>query len=653
MDSFSPPILNREFACIMPDDNPVVGAVISSYFNDPGTYFAVFSFPVVDQPYARNFEFSEDGYLSRMIGSEAAIFINNAIVKLQAKTIFLAGMTKAQKSYIRAHIPKNMIIEIDSLADVSGNLAFLNKQFKGTVECRPTEVCTGLVLSKYAQKQLHIYDKAPSLPKKHISKRRGVIIIENTGESHDIAAANFAFSVNADVALVAPVQKHQLHPLQKLIYEWKNGSNEAYSRLKQTITKRIKGIDFNQYEFATFFTRGLPYGLILNNIIPFSHVLINIDSGLFIFNNIVYETIPSSVDTAVVFSPQLLGDEETKDVIATLENNNYVVRPVIGDRATVKAFDNYGGHFPYDAMHICSHGGEANGFYVVEDFPDRTGKIHRVEYEEVLGFSPEDADVQGKGNEQILVTSKAIFRRFDGFAWGSNEIQKMPGFIFEDMRKAMHQSRRDSVMRVRVKEPIYTSCHIKCYDSLHQGEFRAIASHGCPVIFNNTCSSWYEIATCFIQAGARAYIGTIWNVGTTTAKNAAKRFYEELFVSGNLLLAFHKMLASITNKKYREIYLLWGLHFSTLRIPTEKSDQKAFNNLLASFVRWSKQYETTASPEIKRNTIPVLKFISAEIEEKFTPKHLQNLATDIRDQLSGQIEDIPDSDSDLRAVIDL
>src|SRR2546430_17679261 len=98
MATFSPPILNREFACIVPDDNPVVGAVISSYFNDPGTYFAVFSFPVVDQPYARNFEFSEDGYLSRMIGSEAAIFINNAIVKLQVKTIFLAGMTKAQKA---------------------------------------------------------------------------------------------------------------------------------------------------------------------------------------------------------------------------------------------------------------------------------------------------------------------------------------------------------------------------------------------------------------------------------------------------------------------------------------------------------------------------------------------------------------------------
>jgi hypothetical protein len=217
----------------------------------------------------------------------------------------------------------------------------------------------------------------------------------------------------------------------------------------------------------------------------------------------------------------------------------------------------------------------------------------------------------------------------------------------------MHQSRRDGIIRVRVKEPIYTSCHIKCYDSLHQGEFRAVASHGCPVIFNNTCSSWYEIAMCFIQAGARAYIGTLWRIGTTTAKNASNAFYKELFVGGNMLLAFHKMLASITNNKYREIYLFWGLHFSTLRIPTQKSDQKIFNALLASFGRWSNHYQTTPSPEIKRNTIPVLKFISSEIKENFTPKHLQNLTADIRDLLSGQLEDIPDSDSNLRGVIDL
>jgi hypothetical protein len=653
MATFSPPILNREFACIVPDDNSAVGAVISSYFNDPGTYFAVFSFPVVDHPYARNFEFNEDGYLSRMIGSDAAIFINNAIVKLQPKKVFLAGMTKNQKSYIRAHLPKAMIVEIDSLADVSEKLAFLNKQFEGTVECRPSEVSAGLVLAKYTKKRLHIYDKATSLPKRHINKRRGVIVVENTGESHDISAINFAISVDADVVLVAPVQKQQLHPLQKLIYEWKSGSTESFSRLKQTIVKRVKGIDFHQYEFATFFTRGLPYGLILNNVIPFSHVLINIDSGLFIFNNIAYEAIPSSIDSAVVFSPEALGDEETKDVIAILENNNYVVRPVIGDKATVKAFNNYGGHFPYDVMHICSHGGETNGFYVVEEFPDRTGKMHRVEYEEVLGFSPENDNFQGKGSDQVLVTSKAIFKRFDGFAWGSNEIHKMPSFIFEDMRKAMHQSRRDGIIRVRVKEPIYASCHIKCYDSLHQGEFRAVASHGCPIIFNNTCSSWYEIAACFIQAGTRAYIGTLWRVGNTTAKNASKSFYEELFVGGNMLLAFHKMLASITNNKYREIYLFWGLHFSTLRIPSQKSDQKLFDNLLASFVRWSNHYQATASPELKRNTIPVLKFISTEIKEKFAPKHLQDLADDVRDLVSGQLEDIPGSDSELRGVIDL
>src|SRR5258708_3882381 len=150
MASFTPPTLNRDFVCVMPDDNPTVAAVVSSYFNEPGIYFTTFSFPAIDKPFAAHFDFSDDGYIARMIGSDAAVVINNAIVKLRPKKVFLAGMTSIQKSYIEAHIPKGMLIEIDSIIDEPKKLAFLNKTFQGPSLCKSSDVTAGLLHAKYS-----------------------------------------------------------------------------------------------------------------------------------------------------------------------------------------------------------------------------------------------------------------------------------------------------------------------------------------------------------------------------------------------------------------------------------------------------------------------------------------------------------------------
>src|SRR5258708_19530027 len=105
MASFTPPTLNRDFVCVMPDDNPTVAAVVSSYFNEPGIYFTTFSFPAIDKPFAAHFDFSDDGYIARMIGSDAAVVINNAIVKLLPKKASLPPIPNIHKTYINPHLP--------------------------------------------------------------------------------------------------------------------------------------------------------------------------------------------------------------------------------------------------------------------------------------------------------------------------------------------------------------------------------------------------------------------------------------------------------------------------------------------------------------------------------------------------------------------
>jgi len=72
--------------------------------------------------------------------------------------------------------------------------------------------------------------------------------------------------------------------------------------------------------------------------------------------------------------------------------------------------------------------------------------------------------------------------------------------------------------------------------------------------------------------GARCYIATLWNIGNQTATRAALAFYDSALSKGNALTAFSAMLRSINNGLYENIYILWGLHFTSLGHPATKSD---------------------------------------------------------------------------------
>src|SRR5258708_24280197 len=253
-------------------------------------------------------------------------------------------------------------------------------------------------------------------------------------------------------------------------------------------------------------------------------------------------------------------------------------------------------------MHICAHGGETDGYFVVQEFIDRNGKSHKLEFYEVVGFSPTEG-------EMVSVHRKLIFKSFDGFPWMSQPLKSYPHYVFEDMMVAMRLDPENKVQRVPFKSKIALSCHIQCADSIHQGDFLCLAGFGNPFVFNNTCSSSNEIAAMIIHAGARSYIGTLWSVGNETAKRAAKAFYEDLVQQGNLLSAFFAMNETIIKKQYQNVYIFWGLHLSTLRKASVKSDARILADLVGLYLSWLNKVQTTPDPEVRQNSIPIARFL--------------------------------------------
>jgi hypothetical protein len=396
--------------------------------------------------------------------------------------------------------------------------------------------------------------------------------------------------------------------------------------VRKSITDRIKGVDFARYQFATFFTSGLPYGLVLQNVIPFTHVLTGPYCGVFIANAIIEErSFP--VGSAVLFSPDDFPSDETKDVTERLDQNNFVVTSLVGRGATNESLTNYGSHLPYDLLHICSHGGETDGYFVKQEFTDRDRRTHSIEYFEVVSFSPERA----VDPDKVLVERKMIFAALDGVPWLQRPLSMYPRYVGDDMMQALRDD-DEALKRTPINVPIALSCHIGCYQGFHQGAFDHLAAHAHPIIFNNSCSSSHELAAGFLAGGARSYIATLWNVGNETATKAALAFYDSALAGGKVLGAFSAMLRSIGNGRYRNIYILWGLHFASFVRPAAKSDDNIIAGLTANYALWVKKVATTKDEEVKRNAVPIVRFLISEIRRRVTPERLQQM-------LAGKIVD--------------
>jgi hypothetical protein len=71
--------------------------------------------------------------------------------------------------------------------------------------------------------------------------------------------------------------KREVAAIHRSLHEWKaNGNNSHRQTVENAVNKRINGTSFHNFEYATFFTNGLPYSLVLENVVPCSYVHLSI-----------------------------------------------------------------------------------------------------------------------------------------------------------------------------------------------------------------------------------------------------------------------------------------------------------------------------------------------------------------------------------------
>lgn len=607
------PDISKQFFCIVNREDPAVAAVIASYLRAGTDYVTILEFPSVTAVNdGQEVDHADPHVITRHRATEFNVMAGNALrASRGCENLVLGGLTADQKSYL-TFLGGYNVIEIDTWQDADFALGPFVPELNETIACRNDQSPEGLLTARRQNRILTVDDAADDIVIVPEGKE-GLVLIEKTGAAVSVIAVHYALSIDADVAFAAGLAENEEQEILFLIEGWRAGDQGDFYRLAEKIDQRVVGLEFENYAYATFFTTGLPYSFILKNVIPFSYVNLDLKPDFFIFNNL-FEEKRSGYHTAVVFSPEASPDEETNKVIALFRNAAWYVRGLLGSNATVYNLNMHIREFPFDLLHICSHGGEIPGYACRLDFKDRDENWHTVEYDEVVGFEVIP------GEPLIGVDSKYIWRKFDGFNWKSPELEAEgnPHHVFNDMVEAV--SAKDSKPASRVAKPVVPgSASIKCFNSVCQANFDALAGfHTRPVIFNNTCWSWSRIATDFLHGGARAYIGTLWKVGDNVASDAAVNFYAEVF-NGTLLEASKQLHNATEGGTYEDIYSFWGLHFSTLKKGTgEDGTRKRITSaLLESFHHWRKHLANVGSPAVKKNIDDRINWLTEQLFDLF------------------------------------
>jgi hypothetical protein len=618
------PCLNTRFACIIDHEQIELAALISSYISEVGSYVPFFEFPSTSSASGPvDTEMVNEHTPSRIRAEEFDVFVGNALLRMgKCEYLILAGLSAEQKSYLR-FLGHFTVIEVATLSDVPFALFAFRDEERPVLPCLPEQALIGLYHSILEQRPLRFTSDAPTM-EAWAPDGKSLIVVEKHPFISPVLAVHYACAVQSAIAIVDEMKQADGKLVPYLLEGWKNGDISDYEQVVDWVNSRVGAIDFTRYESATFFTIGLPYSLVLRNVIPMCYVHLNYRPDLFIINSILKEASPSA-KAALVFSPKEFKIEETSGVITRLRKEHLYVRPLIGKDATVHNLDMHVKEFPYDWLHICSHGGEVSGYIITERFTDRDGHEHIVEYDEVVGFAPQP------GKELIPVHRKTIFRKFDGYVWGSAAFRyaSYPQYVFADMQNAMSASFRGKEKPTRVyKAVVADSCAIKCHGpgGNYQALLQTVGAHGAPVVFNNSCWSAFGIAESFLVAGARGYIGTLWGVDNAVAVGVAESFYSQLF-QGTVLDAIHAAGKETLGSTSAYIYVYWGLPFTRLQ-PIQDADLNRYRVFLQHYegsVEWKYKADESDRPASREIMEQLSLWNAGQIQKHFPLDEMQKL----------------------------
>jgi|GEM_PF-1320054 len=618
MEVFEAPKLRSDFVLVANAEASTLAAQVISYLFNPDEYLSFFCFHKVEVAKEEAVGSPDIYAIHRNRSEHFSVLVNNALAEIkQCKNLIYIGLTEKQRSYIDVEQHFNLF-EINDEADIVSYLDGF-AYYKGEpIVCAESQLTLGLSIALKQNQLLQIgaFNEQLMIPK---SIDKCAVIIEAEGGISDLIAVNYACSIGASVYLVNKLEKYEKDEVLHLLEDWSAGDADALEEIKKKLNQRIAVVDFACKDFITCFTTGLPYGLLLTNL-PVSQVHLDYRPDFFIFNTIVNEH-RKLTGSAVIFSTESFANEEVTKLSALLEFENLYQRKLLGKTATSYNLKNTIENYPYDLLHICSHGGKVHGTRCLVEFKDKGGAVHIIEFDHVLGIHLTPYE------DQHLVESLYYFRKFNGLPWRSRELmaKEYPHELYAIIQKEISIAFEGKKVKTREQlQSVANTNATVCIDFNYLGIFDQIASTEChPLIFNNSCWSWMGISSNFLVAGARGYLGTIRDVKNDLAVKFSELFYDTSFHSGTIVQAMRHAINELVPDGEENLYIYWGLHFTTVKNlhPVHINKRLVLQKLGKSKATWHRKLrdQTGGDPKLIRS---IMKDIDWLLRDVFGTGHM-------------------------------
>lgn len=490
-------------------DDARLAAKLSCFYSRPGCYLPILDGPRMARPDAYN----------------EVIRRNNAIARAQAKGVFLAGLSPEARQALEQAIPETMRVAIPDAAYLGRILENAEPLSARPVAGREPlrwgrdQIGLGVLKALYQRRSIEFEDK-PS-PIDPAPSRSGHLVVCEGGEDlSEVIAAQYAFAIGAGLRVLPPIPEARATGwLESLYGLYASGDpHGTFKAVRQAFRDLCEPLTIPAGGSLTFISRRLPLGLAFPEV-PSTHLFTYPDLGLAVLNGFVAEQpAGAGVNVAVLVDPHTTEAVEIDAVAKELSTRGTFVRVHAGPRASVTEVSNTVELFPYDLLVFATHCGDADGHRCTYEFTDSEGIERCLVVDIALGVGrTEDLD-------RLAVTEFMRFIALDGVDW--NDPQKSEklyvGTAIHDFIRLRREKAIEPCERTTIGRVIGSSA-MKMYDNNYLAMPRSLAEKHTPIVINNACVSWHELAGRFMFANARAYVGTLVDVNSLEAQEVVPR----------------------------------------------------------------------------------------------------------------------------------
>lgn len=554
-------------------DDTELAAKLSCALARPGAYL-----PVVDGP-----------RMARDDHEAEATRRNNGVARAMATEVYYAGISAEAEAALARFLGRIGPRRIHDVSAVKALAADKGRAAETLVWSRQS-LGLGLLTALRERKMIEFTD-APSATTQVQGKSDHLVICEAGEPLSEVIAANYAYALGAGLLVIPERSKHEARVILEALYGLYDNRDVSPTNRLQELAREIRAmcgdIALPERGSLTFITGDIPYGFAFPEI-PSTHLFKYPDLGLAVINGFANEQ-PNvrGTNVALLIDPLQTDAPEIDAAARLLAERGMFVRAHRGAGATVDQVSRMIELYPYDLLVLATHCGDADGHRWTYEFTDGDGRERKLVVDIALGI----ADPRKSEDDKLEVMEFMRFHELDGVLWDDpDRLEKVDvgralnDFVDWKRADTLKPVKKDMIARVA------DSAALKMYDHNYLALPRSLANKNYPIVINNACASWRELAGRFTFSNARAYVGTLFPIATTEARDVVIGALEK---HGDKTLphAFWSAQNAVYGNGIRRPYVVTGVYPQRIRVRLEDTPLRIFREMQRALAEWQRVLE--------------------------------------------------------------